>query len=162
MVSANEDPRKLLWIAIVSCFAVMGCERTERSFEPSFLSYEEDGAGTSVYKFEIVRDGTDEWRPAGDPSDAWYRVDGDRLQFYRFDKDCPPTDRAQLEAFLRDLAPLRDSGVIEIWIGKDEKGFYLRDYRFETDGPIAAPLEKLDRESFSLALARVNELTWKD
>jgi hypothetical protein len=60
--------------------------------------------------------------------------------------------------FLHGLDPLPVNDVVEIWIGKDAVGYFVRDYRWEEDGPRAAALPELTREALVRAVAKVEEM----
>lgn len=136
----------------------------ERDYDRTFAQYEEDRAGSRVYTFETDLGGDVDWRSTGRNERSFFRVVGGRMQLVLFQEDAPAGDRAELEAFLRSMPLLTGEGrgVIEVWIGRDDVGWFLRDYAFETNGPIVGDLPELTRENMLAALERVRERIWAD
>ena len=127
-------------------------------FDQTLVEYEEDAAGTRVYKDEGGRVADGAWHPLREGSTARYRIVGDRLQLIDAKRATEPHARGEVLALLEAMHPLRDDGVVEVWIGRDAQGYFVRDYRFETDGPIVERLDELTRAELSRALGVLNDL----
>ena len=124
-------------------------------YDNTLVEYEEDGAGSRVYKFDASSGEESAWTETG--SGAFFRRVGERLQVYRVRETVDATDVADLVAFLRTLSPVLDEAVLEVWIGQSEGRYFLRDYAFETDGPVVAELPALTPGAFASACQHIRE-----
>lgn len=97
------------------------------------MIYEEVDENDGVLKFDHERSRDAEWHPLNGNSLAIYRIRNRRLQLVCPGKGGWVTDQLEdvrtIENVLRCLDPIIDRGVIEVSIGNDGSGFYVRDYR---------------------------------
>jgi hypothetical protein len=119
-----------------------------RDHSRTLVVYEEVDESDGVLKFDHPRLRDGEWHRLNAKSPAVYRIKGGRLQFA-----CPgrgdwvrdqERDVERIEELLESLDPILDRGVIELSIGNDGQGFYVRDYRI-VDGHNTVNLRDLSR-----------------
>jgi len=104
-----------------------------RDYSKTLMFYEETDHNDGVLKFDHERSRDGEWHRLNGNSLAMYRIKQRRLQLV-----CPGKgewvadqleDVRQIENLLKSPDPLLDRGVIEVSVGNDGEGFYVRDYR---------------------------------
>jgi hypothetical protein len=132
-----------------------------RTFDRTLVVYEEAGEDDRVLKFDHERRRDGDWHTLNAKVTSVYRIKNHRLQFIaRAKKEIPDgeQDAREIERFLRGMDPILDRGVIEIWLGKDDEGFFARDYGGQTDAPRAVGMSVVSGSELERALGAIEEI----
>ena len=125
----------------------------------SSVGYEEGPVREGwVYKFDHAVRSNGQWHPFTAGSSSIYRIVEDYLQVVIPQQEAPKEFVDQVVSMLTGSGPILKRDSLEVSIGRKGSGYWIRDYRFETEAPKIEYLDDLNWEGFKNACVRLQAM----